>query len=375
MFATHCATAARAIGVAGLTLAAASAPALSDEEGLRDTVTLLEERVQILEKAAGTGQAAGGPWNVSLTGLVEIEASYTEGGDGNDASDVTAATAELGVDAVAAEWANAHIVLLHEEDETDFEVDEAVLTIANPGVSPLFAAAGRMYVPFGNFETHLVSDPLTLELGETRESVLQLGFETGGAYGSVYTFNGEVEEAASRDHVGHYGANLGYNKESEALGLDLAIGYLSSIADSDGLQDTLGGVELDDRVGGAGAYAVLHAGPFSLIGEYITAAERFAARELNFNGTGARPAAWNLEAAFQFELAGRKAALASAWQGTEEALELGLPENRLLAGVSVRILENTSLSLEWAREEDYGTGTGGTGEKADSFTLQLAAEF
>jgi len=34
--------------------------------------------------------------------------------------------------------------------------------------------AGQLYVPFGAFETGLISDPLTLEIGETRESTVLL---------------------------------------------------------------------------------------------------------------------------------------------------------------------------------------------------------
>lgn len=64
-----------------------------------------------------------------------------------------------------------------------------------------------------------------------------------------------------------------------------------------------------------------------------------------------------------------------AWQGTKEALALELPETRVLAAISVEIFENTALSLEYAHDEDYSTSEGGSGDDADTFTLQLATSF
>jgi hypothetical protein len=51
-----------------------------------------------------------------------------------------------------------------------------------------------MYVPFGNFESQIISDPLTLEIGEAGEDALQVGVEVEGFYDSIYTFNGDVTE-------------------------------------------------------------------------------------------------------------------------------------------------------------------------------------
>ena len=68
-------------------------------------------------------------------------------------------------------------------------VDGAVITLGNTEKNPVYLAAGKMAVPFGNYETQMISDPLTLEIGETAEDALQLGVEAGGFYGSVYAFN------------------------------------------------------------------------------------------------------------------------------------------------------------------------------------------
>lgn len=342
----------------------------------------------------------GGPdlsW-ISIGGVVEVEANATDNADGNyvvnanadDASTVTLATVELSIGAAITELVHANVLLLHEDGGgTPINVDEATITIGNTEKYPIYLTAGRMAVPFGNFTTNLVSDPLTLVLAETKETVLQAGFEANGFYGSVYAFNGDANEANTDSTIEQLGANLGYATENNTLSLDVGLSFINSIEDSDSITGTLndnhvvagnpvaGHVTLmSDHVVGVGAYGILGYRGFKLIGEYVGAAEDFAFVELPWRVTeGARPAAWNGELGYTFDWSGKETTLAAAWQGTDEAWVLGLPENRYLAAISVGIFKNTMLSLEWFGDEDYEIGNGGTGNDANSGTAQLAVEF
>ena len=107
---------------------------------------------------------------VTFGGLVEVEATTGKDYEGTKESDITLATVELGLDAEITDWVNGHILLLYEEDDTPLCVDEGFITLGNLEKFPLYFAAGKMYVPFGAFETNMISDPLTLELGENNES-------------------------------------------------------------------------------------------------------------------------------------------------------------------------------------------------------------
>jgi hypothetical protein len=64
-----------------------------------------------------------------------------------------------------------------------------------------------------------------------------------------------------------------------------------------------------------------------------------------------------------------------AYQGTDEALVLELPEERYMGTISVGLVDGLSLALEYAHDEDYGKSDGGTGDEADTITVQLALEF
>lgn len=357
-------------GVGAAVMLATAAPAMAEDVELRNEIRHLKERVDELEQKKEP--VAGLPEGVGIGGLVEVEAFSAEGFDGSDESDITLATVELGIGAVVSPWVQTHVLFLSEGDdeETPFGVDEGTITLGNPDVSAFYATAGKVYVPFGNFTTGLISDPLTLELAETNESALQVGFENGGAYGSVYAFNGDTSDDGD-DTIEHFGGNVGFS----AGGLDAGVGYLSSLGDSELVQEGLATTDLQDYVGGVNAYGIFETGGFTAVAEYVTATDTFAPGELAFNGQGAEPAAFNLEAGYGITAFAMPAEVAVAYQGTDEALDLGLPEKRLLAGLSVSLNHRAALSFEWAHDEDYAADDGGTGEEADTFTAQLAVEF
>jgi hypothetical protein len=336
------------------------------------------QRVEQLEDALETkrdaGDGLGGGWfdRIEIAGLVEVEASSVEPFEGDSESDVVLATFELGLAAQVNDWVEALASVLYEEGETDLEVDVAQITIANPEVTPVYVNAGQFYLPFGAYETNLVSDPLTLEIGEIRESAAEVGFVYAGFGGSVYAFQGD-NEVDGDTRIDSWGANLSVAQEFEAVSWSAGVGYLSNLGDSDALRDTV--TDPTDFTGGWTANLAVVVQDFNLIGEYLGAADAFDADALRFDGHGAKPEAWNIELGYSFAVFGKESVAAVAYQGTNEALALELPEERWLVGWSIGIFDGTALSFEYAYDTDYSTGKGGTGENASAFVAQLAVEF
>ena len=303
---------------------------------------------------------------VTISGVVEVEAGFNDGEEGNEdfeSSDIALATVELGVDAEISEFSSAHVLFLS-EDGGGVEVDEASITIGNTEKNPLYMTAGKMYVPFGNFETQMVSDPMTLDIGETGEDALLVGIEAAGFYASLYAFNGDADDGGD-DEIEHYGANAGFAFEADAGSIDIGGGWISSIQDSDGL----GGGPVAEYIDGYAAHLIAGFGPVTLIGEYVGADD-----DLGGAGTNSQISAYNVEAGVSFPLAGKEAGFAVGFQETDEAVGL-LAEERITAAFVVGILDGTALALEWLNEEDYDVASGGTGTDWDVYTLQLAAEF
>jgi hypothetical protein len=317
--------------------------------------------------------------SVSVGGSLQVEAQFNQDYDAIDSSDFVVDEATLWIEAQVHKWVKAQLVFLYEEDATPLEIDEAFITWSNPDVSPVYLKAGQLYVPFGHFDTHMISDPLTLEVAETREKAVKLGFNTGRLYGSVYTFNGSTQDD-SEDKIDHYGASIGFTQETGNLSYDLGVGYINDIGDTGGLTDALGGDNVAslvnyDYVEGLDAYFSLGFGSVKLMGEYVTALDTFHADHLTFNGKGAEPKAWHTEIAYTFNMVDKEMTLALGYQGSDEATALGLPEKRYLGVLSAGVYQNTKLSLEYAFDEDYAESDGGTGEDAHQIILQLAVEF
>lgn len=352
----------------------------AQNEAIREKDRQIRELVsnpQIREQAEG-----GGGWfqRVEIGGVVEVEAGYHDPDTGSSSSDIVVATAEIGIAAQINDWVAGEVTLLYEEDDTDLEIDVATITIADPD-GPWFVSAGQQYVPFGSYETNLVSDPLTLEIGETRATAVVGGIESGGFIAGLYLFNGDLQKRGN-DQIDVFGAFAGFSRKGEDSTFAVNAGYISDIGDADGLQDTIQDnidiamVDYDDHVAGVTLDARVTRGPFSFIVEYTTATDSFHMNELAFNGSGARPSAFNIEAGYGITLAGRDATVAVAYQETDEAVALGLPRKRVAAAISVDVMKNTALSFEWAHDEDYSAAYGGTGENGgDTVTAQLAVEF
>jgi hypothetical protein len=328
--------------------------------------------------SSNTLQAKDSNTAVRFSGLVSVEGRYNRDFDEFNTSDIAVDELGFAFEAKVNKWATGLISFLYEEGATDFEVDEAKITLGNTELSPVYLSLGQMYLPFGNYESHMVSDPLTLEIGEAREQAVLLGAEMGGAYATVYGFNGSTQDSAAEDLIDKYGFNVGFAQETDQYNFDVGVGFINDISDSDGLTDALGATSLVayEEVSGLAAYLLLKMGPVSFIGEYVTALDQFKSSHLGFNGVGAEPKAWNAELGYTLPIAGKETTFAVGYQGLEEAgLALLLPERRYLATASVGIFDNTKLSLEYAFSQDYDVADGGTGKNAHSAILQLAVAF
>lgn len=301
---------------------------------------------------------------VEIGGVVEVEASHTSS-DGDDESDVVTPTVELSVAAQLNDWVAAEMTLLYEEDTDnngDLNVDTAFITIADPN-GDWFVNGGILFVPFGVFDTNMISDPLTLDLGETSDSAIQAGMVFGPVTGSIYSFQGDRDAK-----IQNYGAALDLALEGETLNFSSRLAYINDIGESDGLFEAIdGGVGFssDDDVPGWSASARVDIGDFMFIAEYVAALDGFE------DAADDEPSAYNLEAGIGFELAGRPATFALAYQGSDgyEDIDPGISERRIGGTLAVEIFDGTSVALEYRNDEDYN------GDDADTVTGQVAVEF
>jgi hypothetical protein len=364
-------------------------------ERLRQVESVLEKSRAAIRPDEEISPLGPGKSKAQLGGLIELEAFTKEDFDKSETSDVSLATVEFSMDVYPTNWSQGRLVFLYEEGEEDDHllIDEGTVTLGNMDKFPATVAIGKKYLPFGSYLTSTISDPLTLELGETSDSVMQVDSQVMGMYGSAYVFNGDISEIGEDNKIDAYGAALGFANVVENFSYDFGVEWINNIADTDGIGDHLSDTvndEINDYVDGFSAHMLMSYGQVNFFAEYVGALQSFETAELDFRGKGARPEALSFEIGYNTELLNRDALFTIGYQATEEALALGLPEERYLVAMSLGIFDNTTFSLEWAHDEDYDDGDfsatcldddgnvigcNGSNNDADTLTMQLAVEF
>ena len=361
-------------------------PAGLEGQGLPERVRRIEEKMEQKQE----GVLAKWADKITLSGVIEAEAYYedydyddpTE--DDEDSSDITLATVELGVDVDIIKHVKGHVLFLWEEDDTEpVDVDEGFITLDGEDVVPLYLNVGKLYVPFGNFESHFISDPLTLELGETRESALTVGYVNEWMDVSVSAFNGDIDETGEDNHIETYVAAASFSVPEELIsnfGISGGVSYIINIADSDSLQDDDDGDKITgnnyagdnhgkvkDYVEGLSAFlSISYMDKFFFEFEYLGALDEFEAGELLFDdGKEFQPETWNFELAYA---ATDRIEVAVKYEGGDDLGDF-LPEDQYGAVVTYGLFENTSLALEYLHGEFEND------DERDLVTTQLAVEF
>ena len=245
-------------------------------------------------------------------------------------------TAEVGIVAEVNDWTSAELVLAYDVDAGKVDVDTATATLGSPD-DPWSLTAGNLTLPFGTYETGMISDPVTLELGETSDVAAVFEVSSGKLSVSLFGLHGKSEKFEN------FGVSVVYSVETGtwASALDLSVSYINEIR-SDSIADS----EAFSELPGMAASATVGSGPASLTVEYVKALD-----EQN----GSEPSAWIVEGRFEFEYLGKRAAVAAGYQATHEATDLELPERRMLLGLTVELTESIDLSMEWKLDEAYGS--------------------
>lgn len=335
----------------------------SHDEGIG--VKDLDDRVSRIEGFMES--AMPGKWanKIHLSGLVEVEMNY-ESAD-NDNSDISLATVELGLDADISKYIKGHLLFLWEEDDTEpIEMDEGFITLGGSDDIPIYLDAGKMYLPFGYFESHFIRDPLTLELGEINESAFKVSMTMGPVDFCTAIFNGDVNEVNENDNlVDNYVLAIIFNMPEDMI-KDIRFiagsSYISNISDTDGLQDILAG-NIDEYAGGLNFFlSASWSDTFFLEMEYVEALDNI---EVPGSSQNFEPSVWNLELAYMIQ-DGLEVAI--SYEGSDDIMD-EMPKDRFGAVVNYELLNNLSTSLEYLHSEFKQQ------EDSDLITVQIAVEF
>ncbi|STX50086.1 coiled-coil protein [Legionella busanensis] len=350
---------------------------------------------------------------IAVSGKSEPVATLNRTESGNSQGDFNLGSSELDVAAILNKDVEAYISIAYDESppaiggpritNSAFSLNLGFVNIGDLDKSPFYFTAGQLYAPFGKYASSMISAPLTMSLARTKTRPFILGYKSQtdpGPYAAAYGFVTDT----TRGHDGVGGVNLGYIfGEGDFLG-ELGAGLIGSLNDSQGMQingspplTTFGGFgsptngsEYVKKVNGLNLHGNVSFDRYSLTAEWVGASKSFRAQDLSYNGRGAKPQAFQLEAGMTFRAFDKPASVAIGYQRSKEALALNLPKQRISGVFNISIWKDTVESIEYRHDIDYGANsyangaappgiinanTLGTGRASDAVVAQIGVYF
>lgn len=365
----------------------------------------VKKQVERLEKEKGMDTSESTMTNlldkVTFSGAVELDYSYAGDSDTGDntindsTSDLDVGTVELGAEIAFHDYVTGNVVLKGENLDADDNVfcDEAVIDIRKEGFAPYFTS-GKGGLPFGAFESHIITDPLTQELYEIADTGMTIGF-TPGSFGldvSLAVYKGETLMTHMLE--GAYGLDRTYLDENGALPAWRTGGMSASYCETDEVSSYIGNITLEPVEGmGLGVFYNSEPGDnqrnntyggmfhyeiskLTLDLEYITAAQREADsadnkehKENALSGAIAFQVTDPIEIALRYEV----------FDDDIPEEQDGHLDNRYSLGLNYGLFEKenfaTGLSFEY-RQSNYEKAAGSTADDSlTEFLAKLAFEF
>ncbi len=387
---------------------------------MNEDLILLHRRDKFEQKLLSEGHSLYRRPMLVISGGLEGQI-LNSSGFGGARSDVNLSMAEIDLNALIDPWVSGFFSLDFDDSQaatgsrvpnSQLYLKRGFITIGNLNKFPFYFTIGQMYVPFGHYASMMVTTPLTESLARVRVRAALLGFSSNGFYVSGYGYRGNQTTGSENEIFKQGGANIGLKEKFKHGHFDVGTGYISSIADSEGMQNnalpelampqfrgfgerTASGSEavpnlndLRHRVPAYNFHAELELGQFNFLFEYINVLRGYDPKDMSFNGDGAKPGALHAEVDYLFHWFNRPFVFGLIYGQTWEALALNLPHRSYAAVLAATIWKNTREALEFRHDENYdGVATGGTvngrplsvpdgdGESRNMVTLQVGVYF
>lgn len=354
-----------------------------DIEDLYKRIEDLEEKVKKQEEKTELLGNLGE--NLTFSGAIELDYSYTDPRDVADktsdsTSNLDIGTVQLGVEAKFHEWVTGNFVLKGESLDSDNKIfwDEAIITIQKEGF-PLYFVGGERGQPFGVFNSHLISDPVTKDCYEVARTGVTLGFTPDllGLDISATVYKGEI--LADKLSAAGYGwardpaTNADPTDDVESYIFNVSIAPIEGLTLSAYYDSEPGQGSRNETGGGMFEYQI---GMFTFDAEYIAALNR---EKHVTDNKEYKESAWFGAIACQIinplEIAARYEAFDDDKSGDQDTHL----ENRYSIGANYKLFEKddfaTTLMVEY-RGSNYENQAGTTVEDSvNEVFARLAIEF
>lgn len=424
--------------VTSVILASAAVSAHADQQSMQTQLDAMKAQIAQMQATMNSNNAsANAPsddWfkRISIGGLLNVQGNYANrspvtynyfgapatADKNTSASNIVIPNANVFVDADVSDWTKAHIGLVYGNQNQEFDliragaytapeyastanpvrVDEAYATIGNFAKSPIYAKLGKQFLPFGDYKPYQdMTTSLTQILSQVNATAADVGFvATNGFNGALYLLDGAQKASRSyTNQVRNFGAKLGFGNKVNDLNYNIDLGYIRNMADVVGVRYTLGNDQQNsgyytNATSGMSAGAAIKYRAFDADAKWVGALSKFSPQDLSYPSTaevtptttGAKPAAWGVDAGYSFPVMNHDTRFGLGYQGSKQASDLNLttagadmPKTRYLADYTVNVSKYTDLGFEVRHDNDYGLSVGGSGRNATTGSARVAVKF
>lgn len=295
----------------------------------------------------------------------------------------TLASADLEVILEVNSWVSGLVLVSYNNLTIDYIVGQisnllylnrGYIVFGNMNKFPAYFTIGQFYVPFGDYANYMITTPLTQALGRIKARAISAGFKFGYFYGAVFGFNG-ASFVSNSSTLNNGGADLGFKYQKDKLTFELGAGYIVNLADSDAMQNTPGvsyssqidqflgfhfneaTEQISNEIPAGDVHVSFTYDPFTILAEYVGSLKAFdvADNSLLFNGSGAKMAAFDAEAVYNFNFYTKPSFISAGYGRTWEALILNLPEQSIFVSLSSSLLKSTREAIEYRHDINYSS--------------------
>lgn len=320
---------------------------------------------------------------VALSGALEGQVWYNRDYTGGGKSDIDLTKAEFDAVSYFGSWVTGAMFIQYSNSapaagsgarvtNSKLNIDTGFINVGNLDRTPWYATIGQIYVPFGQYNNYMVTDPWTKILARTKERAAVVGYSKDGWSAAVYGFKGDTYTGDRNSIVNNGGANIYYRGTWRDITASAGTSYIYNLADSIGLMsngDSTSGhftgfksaEHIDHAVPAINLRGALTYSDYDFLAEYINAVKSFKYTDLGFNGKGASPQALDIEANYNFKIMGKTSSAAIGYDRTWEALAANLPKHTAFVEFATEWFKSTIESIEYRHDWNYSKSDSATG--------------
>lgn len=346
---------------------------------MNEDLRLLEQRAYLEKVAQEKGYRYLDKPALILSG--RVEGTFVDGGNfnGRASSDIDLSGVSLDIEPIVSRYAAGFISMIYDNSppilgfrnrtsNSRILLRRGFLTIGNLNAAPVYFTMGQLYVPFGRYSSAMVTAPMTLSIARTLTRAAVLGYNKDGLYAQTYAFHGDTNTNGG-DYINEGGFNAGYKFNFNHGNMNVGAGYITNMADSNGMQET--GVtasntfqgfgqtstteQLAHRVPGFDIHTEISLYDFNILAEYVGALRRFNPMDLTFNSHGAGPKALHAELVYNFPMWGKPSNVGVTYGESWQALGLAVPKNSYSVVLNTSLWKDTLQAIEFRHDVNYAS--------------------